>query len=628
MWARWVYCAVPWVICGCSGILGPLASDTHGGDSGGVDRVEIDAIAKVDLGEAGTDSGEGSDGDRTRDVEIEQRDSGFDAGVRDAQGVDAGRDTGIRDVAGDHAMQTDTGTRDGGVRDVAVSVDVPSVTVTCRPAPGGGTATVPGVTLLRTLSANGGEGWLGSAAVVDLDGDGHREVLMGRGNRIVAWRGDTGAVRFSAEVNGNERVWAAPVVGDLSPEAGTEIVAAAGDRAVVFDANGRRLRSLVWREELRAVAGGDLDGDGRADVVVASTVPLSTGGRRDLLMAWRGDGTVMRGFPPNTSGASRCDDACDVTGGYDQNLAIGAIDGDAQMDVLAPMDNAYVSWHHGSGEAFRAAGIFRGVTRVPGVRALLDYTEAQAGYSEHENTSNQAHFTNTAPAIVDLDGDGETEIVLLSSVQNAAQTDRQRGVALWVLRADASRPSGWTEPYWFGNYRAGLVDLGGNIVAETNQVAVADVDGRSAGMEMVFADFDGNIRCVGADRSLRWTYRYTSSARVLTAGVAIADVTGDGRPEVVFATYSTEASGNVLVVLDGNGNEQRRVVIRGRGSMATPTVADVDGDGDLEITVSLKDGAGVEAEVWTVPGSAENCLPWPTGRANLLRNGAPGSATH
>ncbi len=27
-------------------------------------------------------------------------------------------------------------------------------------------------------------------------------------------------------------------------------------------------------------------------------------------------------------------------------------------------------------------------------------------------------------------------------------------------------------------------------------------------------------------------------------------------------------------------------------------------------------------DVFTVPGSAANCLPWPTGRGNLLRNGA------
>jgi hypothetical protein len=39
--------------------------------------------------------------------------------------------------------------------------------------------------------------------------------------------------------------------------------------------------------------------------------------------------------------------------------------------------------------------------------------------------------------------------------------------------------------------------------------------------------------------------------------------------------------------------------------------------------VALKDGGDGEAQVhvYRVPGSSDNCLLWPTGRANLLRNG-------
>ena len=60
-----------------------------------------------------------------------------------------------------------------------------------------------------------------------------------------------------------------------------------------------------------------------------------------------------------------------------------------------------------------------------------------------------------------------------------------------------------------------------------------------------------------------------------------------------------------------------------RGAMAVPTVADVDGDGQLEIVVSLKDGEDRARMVlvYTVAGSADNCLLWPTGRGNDLRNG-------
>jgi hypothetical protein len=54
-----------------------------------------------------------------------------------------------------------------------------------------------------------------------------------------------------------------------------------------------------------------------------------------------------------------------------------------------------------------------------------------------------------------------------------------------------------------------------------------------------------------------------------------------------------------------------------------PTVADANGDGEMEIIVSLKDGEDrvQQVLVYTVPGSANNCLLWPTGRGNYLRNG-------
>jgi hypothetical protein len=49
------------------------------------------------------------------------------------------------------------------------------------------------------------------------------------------------------------------------------------------------------------------------------------------------------------------------------------------------------------------------------------------------------------------------------------------------------------------------------------------------------------------------------------------------------------------------------------------TIGDLDGDGTLEIVVSTFDHG---VDVFTAPGSASNCLLWPTGRGNYLRNGA------
>lgn len=49
---------------------------------------------------------------------------------------------------------------------------------------------------------------------------------------------------------------------------------------------------------------------------------------------------------------------------------------------------------------------------------------------------------------------------------------------------------------------------------------------------------------------------------------------------------------------------------------------DVNGDGSLEIVVSLKDAVDrmESVLVYSVRGSATNCLSWPTGRGDLLRS--------
>jgi hypothetical protein len=494
----------------------------------------------------------------------------------------------------------------------------------CTPAAGQPSAAQTAMPITKLELANGAdEGWLGSPAVADLDGDGSNEIVAARGAEIVVWRAN-GTLRGKTRLTGS-RIWSAPLVGNFVGDGRLEIVAACRGTLAMLDADLMPLPGfpVTWRDEIRSVAAGDLDGDGRLEIVVGTTSDLDANGRTDILHVFRGDGSAQPGFPPNTTGTSGCDDACYTHAGFDQNLAVGPIDGQGGDDIFLPQDNAYVSIHAGTGVAFDASPIFEDRTKVLGVRFMLDYAEAQQGFADDEQTGLQAHFTNSPGTLADLDADGETEIVMVSSVQNAAQTDRERGVALWVIHRDGTRPAAWESPFHVPAYLAGLEDLGGNIVGLTNQVSAAEIDPATAGLELVFAGFDGRIHAVSAGRQERWTYSYTTDTTELTGGVAIADLSGDGAPEIVFATYSTQSGRSALVILDAGGNEQRVVPLSGRGAMSVPTVADVDGDGVLEILVSLKDGggAGGSVHVLSVPGSAPNCLLWPTGRANLLRNG-------
>ncbi len=493
---------------------------------------------------------------------------------------------------------------------------------TCAAVPGGGTATVSAPTLKLTLKDRYEEAWLGAAAVADLDGDGAREVVVPRGDKLLIWSGASGEVKARVSP-GKGRLWASPVVADLRPDhPGLEVAFAAGDSVFVVDAKGATLPGfpVAWQPELRSLAAADLDGDGSLELVVAPT----TGGKiGDVMNAWHADGSPVAGFPPNASKTSGCDDRCYLAGCYDQNVALGDLDGDGHADVVVGHDNAYASFHRGSGEAFDASALFPKAKKTPGVRYLHDLALAEQGYADDEDTALQAHFTNTAPAIGDIDGDGQADIVMLGSVQNAAQSDRLKGVGVWALHRDASRLAGWEEPLHVPDYLAGLWDFDDtNVVAATNQVALADID-PSPGLEIVFAGFDGRIHAVSAGRTLLWSTAYTTDPHVLTGGVAIGDLSGDGRPEIVFASYSTDADKGALHVLDAQGHALHRIPLPRRGAMPVPTLADVDGDGTLDIVVSLKDAEDKVASVlvYTVPGAAENCLPWPTGRGNYLRNG-------
>ena len=76
-------------------------------------------------------------------------------------------------------------------------------------------------------------------------------------------------------------------------------------------------------------------------------------------------------------------------------------------------------------------------------------------------------------------------------------------------------------------------------------------------------------------------------------------------------------------MLDAAGNQRHALDLPGRGAMPVPTIGDVDGDGAPEIVVSLKDGEDRvrQTQIYTVAGSATNCLAWPTGRGNYRRDG-------
>ncbi|KAH3760823.1 Cell surface protein [Pelomyxa schiedti] len=164
---------------------------------------------------------------------------------------------------------------------------------------------------------------------------------------------------------------------------------------------------------------------------------------------------------------------------------------------------------------------------------------------------------------------------------------------------------------------------------------------------MVFSFGDGTISCYDSTATHKWTWDFATYCGINPqvhaiegSEPALVDLNADGIAEVIFVTwgYPTDppsAENNQhLFILSNTGTLLHDVPLNtaaagggdtsfngnGNGPCATPTVADLDGDGDLEIVIHTFDGRML---IYTVPGSATNCMLWPTGRGGYMRKGQP-----
>jgi hypothetical protein len=155
---------------------------------------------------------------------------------------------------------------------------------------------------------------------------------------------------------------------------------------------------------------------------------------------------------------------------------------------------------------------------------------------------------------------------------------------------------------------------------------VVDLGG-SRRPEIVASVPDGAVYAVGPGGRPLWRYDYAhGTPKTFASEVVAADLDRDGRTELVFGTYGAAARSGRLIVLSARGRRLYDVRLRhqgrdgnGIGVPAAPSIADLDRDGRLEIVLSTFDHG---IDVYRVPRSGANRLPWPTGRGNLLRSGS------
>jgi len=166
------------------------------------------------------------------------------------------------------------------------------------------------------------------------------------------------------------------------------------------------------------------------------------------------------------------------------------------------------------------------------------------------------------PAVGDLTGDGNFEIVLVGYVNgDVIALDAATGAEEWVY-ADV-----WTK---HGGY------------ASANGALVTDIDG-SRGQEVVIS-FSGTyqVLALSSTGQLRWTVPFAGARFDYLSPVA-ADVDGNGRREI----FVQDATG-VLRQISATGEVVQSRDLGGE-SWVAPSFADVDGNGVVEVVAATED---------------------------------------
>jgi len=497
--------------------------------------------------------------------------------------------------------------------------------------------------------ATGETGWFSSPGLVDLDGK--------RGLEIVAPFYSTFVFDARGRLLGKGtategRVYAPEVVADLDADGAREIVVGGNEGTVAaYSLAGGRLQ-LTWSAstcsggqcpETRGMAAADLDGDGRVEVVATTTNTSPTGSQ---VFVFDASGSPVAGWPRyNTSSDAVFNGVGNHGyGAYGENVGIGELDNDAQLEIVVTFDNHQINVFNHDGTSVLASPWYTNrqsghvgsrlgwgqFIRWLNPRVEDDHMHRHVGPWPDVNKTPWLQWTASPPSIADLDRDGRNEVIGLPNVEmhepyetqayafmvlDGAQGSGRRSARrhagfrkLPLTREPAVRPDGdWYPP--------------SGIPAPT----IVDVCGDRR-PEIVASAPDAYVHAVGPDGRRLWRYDYArGAAKTFASEVVAADLNRDGVPELVFGAYGAAPGSGRLVVLSASGRRLHDIRLRNQGSdgngigvPAAPSIGDLDGDGRLEIVLSTFDHG---IDVYRVPRSGTNRLPWPTGRGNLLRNG-------
>ncbi|MCS7060868.1 MAG: VCBS repeat-containing protein [Anaerolineae bacterium] len=477
-----------------------------------------------------------------------------------------------------------------------------------------------------------------SPAVVDFNGDGMKEIVIGTYDGrlvIVGWSGGQWQKLWerqtALEINAanppalqsQSRIESPIVVADLDQNGTLEIVVTTGGLPAHCINGGTLVYTYLspwqfalfgnWPQpKLDEVGGGPNWGapDGCWDGIFSGAAVGDIDGDGDLEIVWEGEdrrihayhhnGSVVNGWPlyrwaPHFDPLSR--------GGI-SSPALGDIDGDGLLEIVVGGTSPRCYFWNGD-----ACGIPD--YSVAPVWAINGDSTLVPGWPKYV-----PQLVDSSPALGDLDGNGQLDIIVGTGRNQIPGND---GKFVYAWRGDGTPLAGWPQPLSKSAQGSpALADLDGNGGLD---VAIGCGDMDDPACYDLYAWRGNGVLLSGFPMQPPTTHVSPSLLSTALSPI-VADLDGNGELDILMAGHNSPG----VTVIRANGQpdaDMSRVQHSPLdGLYAPPTVADVDNDGLLETIVVGESNGNAALYLWDEIGPASPAaMPWPMHRHDNRRTG-------